>query len=312
MIMKKISIIIPYYNSEKTIDRCLSSIPNDDNIEIIIVDDGSDRPITLNNEFQNDKRIKIITADHNGVSNARNIGVKNASGEYIHFVDSDDRLLPRIKEIYQSASTEDIVVFGAEIKLLSENFQHKDVCPRQEIFYDEPRRALFYEDSCRPYVWNSLYKRSFVLANNLLFDRNLVIGEDIKFQIEAFTAAKTCCFLPVVGYMYYFGDVNSTIYRYLTHPYERVIKHLELLNSINSALLGRNVKNLPGYCNWMVSFVYEDFLSLDLKEQNSLDGLCRDTFKQCGKVGKMTWKDRRHILVMENKILKTIRKGIKK
>ena len=310
--MKKISIIIPYYNSEKTIDRCLLSIPCDENIEIIIVDDGSDRLVSLNNDLQNDKRIKIIAAGHNGVSAARNTGVKNATGEYIHFVDSDDELLPRIKEVYQSATTEDIIIFGAEIKLLSEQFRHKDVCPRQEMLYDEPRKALFYEDSCRPYVWNSLYKRSFVLENNLLFDKDLVIGEDLKFQMEAFIAAKTCRFLPIVGYMYYFGAPNSTIYYYLNHPYERVVKHLELLKSINIALIKRNVRKLQGYCNWMVSFIYEDFLSLDLKQQNSLDDLCRDTFKECGRVGKMTWKDRRHILVMENKILKTIRKGIKK
>ena len=92
--MKKISVIVPIYNSEDYIDRCVRSIVEQSykNIEIILVDDGStDNSSMMCDEWaKNDKRVKVIHKENGGVSSARNEGLKIAKGDYISFVDSDD------------------------------------------------------------------------------------------------------------------------------------------------------------------------------------------------------------------------------
>ena len=93
---KIISVIIPVYNVENYIEKCLNSIVNQtyNNLEIIIIDDGStDNSIAIAEKIaENDKRIRIISQVNQGVSSARNLGLDNASGEYILFIDSDDWL----------------------------------------------------------------------------------------------------------------------------------------------------------------------------------------------------------------------------
>ena len=91
---KKISIIVPIYNTEQYLERCLQSLINQDykNIEIILVNDGSeDNSLDICNKYKNkDNRIIVIDKEHTGVSDTRNIGIKRATGDYIGFVDSDD------------------------------------------------------------------------------------------------------------------------------------------------------------------------------------------------------------------------------
>ena len=89
-----VTIVVPVYNVEKYLRKCLNSIVNQtyENIEIICVDDGSpDNSINILNEFaQSDKRVKIIRQENQGLSGARNTGINNAIGKYIMFIDSDD------------------------------------------------------------------------------------------------------------------------------------------------------------------------------------------------------------------------------
>ena len=92
--MPKFSIIIPVYNVEKYIKRCLDSVFNQtfNDFEVIVVDDGStDKTNTICNDYcKNNENMKVIHTEHVGVSASRNIGINNASGEYILFLDSDD------------------------------------------------------------------------------------------------------------------------------------------------------------------------------------------------------------------------------
>lgn len=90
----KISIIIPVYNGEKTIERCINSIINNnyENIEIIVINDGSnDRTLEILEKIKKvEKRLKVISQKNSGVSAARNLGIKNSTGDYIYFMDADD------------------------------------------------------------------------------------------------------------------------------------------------------------------------------------------------------------------------------
>lgn len=117
-----ISIIIPVFNSEKYLKKCLNSVIKQsyENIEIIIVNDGSeDNSLSICNEFkEKDDRIKIINKENEGVSIARNIGIKESTGKYIQFVDSDDFLeLDTCKILYENIKTfkADLVICGLKI-----------------------------------------------------------------------------------------------------------------------------------------------------------------------------------------------------
>ena len=93
-----VSVIVPVYNTEKYLEYCINSILKQThrNIEIILVDDGStDKSLSICNQYKKiDERINVISKQNTGVSDSRNIGVNNAKGEYILFVDSDDLLVP--------------------------------------------------------------------------------------------------------------------------------------------------------------------------------------------------------------------------
>ena len=98
--MKKISVIVPVYNTEKYLKRCVCSIINQNyhNVEIILIDDGSKDSSGKVCDIlaEQDSRIKVIHQVNAGVSKARNIGIDNANGDYVVFLDSDDELLPNV------------------------------------------------------------------------------------------------------------------------------------------------------------------------------------------------------------------------
>lgn len=100
--MPKVSIIVPVYNAEKVLRRCLDSILNQSykDFELIVINDGSkDKSIKIINEYkEKDNRVKVIDNKNNGVSETRNIGIKASVGEYIQFIDSDDYIEPYMIE----------------------------------------------------------------------------------------------------------------------------------------------------------------------------------------------------------------------
>jgi len=122
----KISIIIPTYNAERTIARCVNSIQEQtySDLEIIIVNDGSkdstERIVHLLKK--NDERIKLITIPNGGVSHARNVGIENATGDYITFVDSDDYIDSDMYEcLLEVAKEYDVKIVHCSYKNVSEN-----------------------------------------------------------------------------------------------------------------------------------------------------------------------------------------------
>lgn len=115
---EKLSIIIPVYNDEKYLKRCLDSIINLDyqNLEIILVDDGStDDSLAIMTDYAaQDERVKAISQQNLGVSVARNTGLAQATGNYIMFVDADDYVLSPLKIVLNDEQTADLNVFGFE------------------------------------------------------------------------------------------------------------------------------------------------------------------------------------------------------
>ncbi len=198
-----ISVIVPVYNVEKYIRNCLDSIINQTykDLEIILVDDGStDNSGVICDEYaQKDKRIKVIHKENGGQSTARNVGLKNATGEFIGFVDSDDTIESNAYEKLISA------IDGVDLAICGHNvitdITVTTKSKGEENFLDE--EGLWQEIFGRlnNAVWNKLFRRD--LIKDIKFDPNFAHGEDLIFNILYLKNAKNGKFIDLPLYNYF-------------------------------------------------------------------------------------------------------------
>ena len=170
-----VSIIVPVYKVEKYLDRCVESLVNQTykNIEIILVDDGSpdNCPEMCDAWAQKDSRIVVIHKENGGVSSARNKGLESARGEWIWFVDSDDYVeLFALEKLVPMTDNSDLIIFDTRID---------ELYVKDDRFFDN--YYFMYRFGFGP--CNKLYKKSIITENNLKFDVEEAIGEDLLFNI---------------------------------------------------------------------------------------------------------------------------------
>ena len=190
-----ISIIVPFYNVEQYIDRCIQSLITQTyrNIEILLVDDCSpDNTLEIGQEYaKTDSRIKILQYEKNrGLGGARNYGIQNAKGEYVLFVDSDDYIKANTIEVLcAKAIQNDLCVL--EANYLKESEINSEVLPRKSYYSEKVFSGKEYWESIpiAPIVaWNKFYRLSFLQENNIVF--KLRKFEDVAFTAEVFMKAK--------------------------------------------------------------------------------------------------------------------------
>lgn len=174
----KLSIIIPAYNAEQFIDRCLDSIPVRDDVEVIVIDDGStDKTSDIIKKYADNFKI-IINSYNKGVSFARNTGIKEARGDYITFLDADDEILPggmwpMLEAIKQD---ENIVQFN-HLRNGSSISRFNARTGTWDLNNLPPKWVL---------VWNKIYKRSFIINNDIWFPEGQQFEEDRVFNFRCF------------------------------------------------------------------------------------------------------------------------------
>lgn len=210
---EKISVIVPVYNAETYLNNTLEDLCNQtySNIEIFLVDDGStDKSWSIIQEYEKkDIRIKAIKIKNSGPSKARNIGLEMASGEYIRFIDADDRIpldsMEKMIKIYQNNKDVDLVV-GNYICQPMKNYFTGDVFQEGRV---EPEKFVchfikFMKSFYYGVPWNKLYKNEIVSKYKIRFDESVIWCEDFLFNIEYFDKCKG---------MYYINSQNG-IYKY--------------------------------------------------------------------------------------------------
>ncbi len=213
----KVSVIVPVYNTEIYLSRCLESIINQSykNIEIICINDGSlDSSLKiLKNYAKKDSRIIVIDQKNTGVAGARNAGLNRATGEIITFVDSDDYIHPEMIEISLSTLIKydsDIIMFMAlNSSPISEKTNFKKIDMKNLKLTEQSVSDLNFsiKDKMRCiFCWNKIYKRSVI--NNTRFNTTVCLSEDFLFNFFVFNNAKKCVFLDEKLY-YYTGDNQS-------------------------------------------------------------------------------------------------------
>ena len=192
---EKISIIVPIYNVEKYLERCVDSLVNQtyENIEIILVDDGSpDYCPQLCDEYaKKDSRIVVIHKKNGGLSDARNYGLCKASGEYILYVDSDDYIeLDSCEKLVNGMANNVDMVVGAYKELRNNKViekRHSNLL--QDKIYDAKEyviSAIKCDEWYAP-AWLNLYRRSFLIENNLYYKVGFYF-EDIEMLPRLFLA----------------------------------------------------------------------------------------------------------------------------
>ncbi len=208
----KISVIIPAYQAERTLEPCVKSILEQtvDVFEIIIVDDGStdgtyDIAIQLKKE---DKRIVVIRQENRGAAAARNTGLHNMRGDYVAFIDSDDTVKGNYFEELICALPSDIVVTRLESKAYSHLFENND----GKMIYARETLARDFETLYSNYFFNSvcgkLYKKSIIGSRT--FSEEMRVGEDLLFNLNVFTFAEIVVAITYVGYIYNPNVISTT------------------------------------------------------------------------------------------------------
>lgn len=201
-----ISIVVPIYKVEEYIRECVKSLlaQTYTNLDIILVNDGTpDGSIDAVKDLAMDERVSIVNQHNQGLSAARNTGLRHAKGEYIAFVDSDDKVKPNfIKDLYRKAQITGADIVRGSFRDFDGNLPEGWGCD----FNIQPSvgveaLAKFLEQDISFVVWSSLYKTQFLKENNLEF-MNGILLEDGDFTVRAYLAAGIVSTISETNYMY--------------------------------------------------------------------------------------------------------------
>ena len=252
--MIKLSIIVPVYNVEKYIRPCFESIFNqglkDDEYEVIIVNDGTkDRSMEMITDIVSQhNNITIINQENQGLSVARNNGIAAAKGEYILMPDSDDMLVEHsLKPLLDTAieSQADLVVADFSKMTDEEILNYKKYIPQVYTISQKEMTGyeLFMEDiipnEC--YVWRTLYKKDFIISNNLTFVPGIYF-QDVPFTHECYLRAQKCIKTNRILNIYRRGHQS------VSAPSSFKMKNArDFCIAITKSWELRKIKGLPGY-----------------------------------------------------------------
>lgn len=215
--MPLLSIIIPVYNTASFLNECLISVVGQSyrNIEIICVDDGStDHSLQILDEWQHkDNRIIVVHQDNKGLSDARNTGIRLAHGEFIAFVDSDDKVRENIYTESITVMQEhqlDSLIYAFETfpdgKVKTTGFRTGQVMDYHQLFtsFDkiQTRNSLCFS-------WRFIFKTSIIKKNKIFFDGKIMIGEDMVFNIDVICHSKRIMVSDAPLYLYRKNNDNS-------------------------------------------------------------------------------------------------------
>ena len=237
-----VSVIIPVYNTEKYISICLNSVLNQTlkNIEIICINDGStDDSLEILNEYaNNDNRIKVISKSNEGQGIARNVGIKEARGEYIAFVDSDDFIKEdMLEKLYFSCKKNNLDLAMCKVASydeLSNKINDSLWYYSLGIFDDFDKKVFSHNDtfeftceiSVTPY--NKLYKNSLIQKYDIKFAENLIFEDEVFFY-DVYLKAKRVSIVDEVLYYYRTNRMGSTVEKTHDKDYSDIVHIFKLI-----------------------------------------------------------------------------------
>ena len=202
--MPKISIIIPAYNAEKYINECIDSILKNskeslNQTEIIVINDGStDRTLKKLEKYNENNIIHVYTTKNQGVSAARNYGIKLAKGDWITFIDADDKVTEGFVDLLRLNTNK-------ETSLVILNYQEGIILDKKDLI----RKTLSTQNFlAAPFL--KLYSTNFLKKNQILFDTKIIIGEDLLFNLSVILRSKKIEATNIKYYLYRQNNASAT------------------------------------------------------------------------------------------------------
>lgn len=240
-IIPKLSVIIPVFNVENHLRKCLNSILCQEflDYEIILVNDGSsDRSVEICKEFSIvDKRIKYFYQENGGVSKARNLGLSKAIGEWVFFMDSDDVLEVHAFDFLKVELNCDLDIIKGGFNRVNGGSLEVNRLNKNCIYSDLKE----YHLNCNIKVytlWIHFFRRSLINKNSILFSENIRYGEDIEFTLKCFLLARCISTSDVIVYNYFIHS-NSAMSKAFT--IENAVMHLKIVNNLISFCMDNNI-----------------------------------------------------------------------
>lgn len=227
---KKISVIIPIYNTGNYLEKCVNSVINQTykNLEIILVNDGStDNSNEICENFKKeDSRIIYINKKNTGVSDSRNLAINKSSGEYILFVDSDDYIEDTmIESLYN-----DIKKYDADLaccEYVSKNRKQQ----LKLLNKNEMLSVILKEKGTSGYIWDKLYKTSIIKNEKILFDKEIYICEDMLFNARYIEKANKFIWTNKQLYNYIYRP-NSVLNQEFNQKWNTILKAFKEMKNI--------------------------------------------------------------------------------
>lgn len=252
--MTKLSIIVPVYNVEKYLPKCLESLIKQTlkDIEIICVNDGSiDNSLAILKEFASkDSRIKIIDNQHQGVAKTRNTGIEQSTGEYIGFVDSDDYIdIDFFEKLYNSATKSNSDIAIASI------LKHKNFFNIYNAKYTKEETAITIQDKIKLcedkkhfffYAWNKIYHSGFIKENNIKFSEGQIY-EDVMFAIKALYYSNKI--ISVYGTKYHYIEHENSLTKYKDKTGEKEHDLIKAYSELQEFCNSKNIE-IPERLNY--------------------------------------------------------------
>ena len=214
-----VTIIVPIYNAQATLHRCVESVLNQEftDFELVLADDGSqDGSAVLCDQFaQADSRVRVLHKANSGVSDTRNQAMAQARGEYLQFLDADDWITPNAtKLLVRSARQHQCDLVVADFyRVVGERVSPKGDIDEEGPFTREEFAAHMMENPADFYygvLWNKLYRRTIIEAGRLRFQRELSWCEDFLFNLEYLKHVRLAAAVPEPVY-YYVRRENSLV-----------------------------------------------------------------------------------------------------
>lgn len=254
---KKISIIVPIFNGEKYLRRCIESILKQTykNIELILINDGSeDKSLAICEEYKkNDKRIIIINKENEGVSIARNIGIEKATGELISFVDADDYLeITFLQELFDMMKKYNTEYITCGYNRVYDNHIEQVNNDLKEILMtsDEYLKKLLNVQTGYGFAHMKLIDKNII--GNIRFDESLKVGEDALFNVMLCQNLDNVVIFNKPLYNYYFNP-NSVVRKFDKNYYQKYLESMEKMTEyiknkyINNYEIEQNLQNYISY-----------------------------------------------------------------
>ncbi len=270
----RFSIIVPVFNAEKYLERCLNSISIQTckDFEVIVVDDGSsDNSKTIYDAFKNtDSRFRLFFIDHGGVSRARNEGLKWAVGDYVCFVDADDQIAPTyLEDLYLALDNDVDSSMGGFKRIDSLSHEECEVVPQKKKESLEENLLGFYAANSKDwqrYMVNRMFKKSIIQNHDIRFKEDIYYKEDGLFLVQYLCASngRVGC-VDKVLYFYYrnsTGAMSKTWHAFDEKILTNLEAHRQMIKILTRRLksndvLARAKSQIKSTSNWILKLMAE-------------------------------------------------------